>query len=139
MYNKNAKTWIDMPEFKLKQLQFENNTWKRLLCFMMDENIHLKNRIAEILKTTVEKNMLEEIENFQNSFIRQDDLIGLLRNDAFELDRLLVRERFEDGKIIKIIDDRLKKLRNNINIAEKQFSKLKSEFNNYLSENIEQE
>lgn len=139
MYKKSAKTWIDMPAFKLKQLQFENNTWKRLLGFMMDENIHLKNRIAEILKTTVEKNMLEEIENFQNSFIRQDDLIGLLRNDTFELDRLLVRERFEDGKIIKKIDDQLKKLRNNINITEKQFSKLKSEFNNYLLENIEQE
>ncbi len=138
VYNKSAKTWITMPEIKLKQLQFENNTWKRLLCFMMDENIHMKNRIAEILKTAVEKNMLEEIENFQNSFIRQDDLIGLLRNDTFELDRLLVREKFEDGKIKKMIDEQLKELRNNINIAEKQFSKLKSEFNNYLLENIEQ-
>src|SRR5689334_17986371 len=127
-----------IPELKLKQLQFENNSWKRLLGFMMDENIHLKNRIAEILKNDVDKNLVEEIENFHNNFIRQDELIGLLRNDAAELDRLLLREIFEDGKIIEQIDEQLKKLRNNISITEKQFNKLKLEFTNYLLENTEE-
>lgn len=128
-----------ISELKLKQLQFENNSWKRLLGFLLDENIHLKNRIAEILKDDVDKNLLEEIENFQNNFIKQDGLIGLLRNDAAELDRLLLREIFEDGKIIKKIDEKLKSLRDNISITEKQFNKLKLEFTNYLLENIEQE
>ena len=127
-----------MPELKLKQLQFESNTWKRLLCFMMDENIHLKNRIAEILKNDANKNLLEEIENFQNNFIRQDELISLLRHDAAELDKLLVREIFEDGEISKEINKKLKDLRNNISNTEKQFTKVKVEFNNYLLETIQQ-
>ena len=125
-----------MPELKLKQLQYESDTWKRLLGFMMDESIHLKNRLSEVLKDKFDKNLLVEIEGFQNNFIKEDELIGLLRNDVAGLDKLLEREIFEDGKIVNEIDRRLKNLRNNIVYAEKQFSKLKLEFNNYLSENI---
>lgn len=125
-----------MPELKLKQLQYESDTWKRLLGFMMDENIHLKNRLSEVLKDKFNKNLLVEIEGFQNNFIKEDELIGLLRNDVAGLDKLLEREIFEDGKIVNEIDRRLKNLRNNIVYAEKQFGKLKLEFNNYLSENI---
>jgi len=127
-----------MPELKLKQLQFESNTWKRLLCFMMDENNHLKNRIAEILKDDVDKNLLEEIENFQSNFIKQDELINLLRNDAAELDKLLIKKIFEDGKIIKEINKKLKDLRNNIPTIENQCTKVKLEFNKYLLETLEQ-
>ena len=125
-----------MPELKLKQLQYESDTWKRLLGFMMDENIHLKNRLSEVLKDKFDKNLLVEIEGFQNNFIKEDELIGLLRNDVAGLDKLLEREIFEDGKIVNEIDRRLKNLRNNIVYAEEQFGKLKLEFNNYLSENI---
>ena len=125
-----------MPELKLKQLQYESDSWKRLLVVMMDENIHLKYRLSQVLKDMFDKNLLEEVESFQSNFLKEDDLIGLLRNDVAELDKLLVREIFEDGKIINEIDGRLNKLRNNIIIAERQFGKLKLEFNNYLSENI---
>ena len=126
------------PELKLKQLQFESNAWKRLLCFMMDENVHLKNRITEILKNDTDNNLLEEIENFQNNLVRQDEVISLLRHDTAELDKLLVRELFEDGAITKEINKKLKDLRNNISTAEKQFTKVKLEFNNYLLETLPQ-
>lgn len=132
---KYLKTGI-MPELKLKQLQNESDSWKKLLDFMMDENIHLKNMLSEVLKNKFDKNLLVEIEGFQNRFIKEDQLVGLLRNDVAGLDKLLEREIFEDGKIVNEIDRRLKNLRNNIVYAEKQFGKLKLEFNNYLSENI---
>lgn len=125
-----------MPELKLKQLQYEADTWKRLLGFMIDENIHLKNRLSEILKDGFDNNLLDEVESFQSRFVNEDQMIGLLRNEVAELDKLLVREAFEDGSIIKQVDKKLKKLRDNIQNAEKQFGKLKSEFNSYLSENI---
>jgi regulator of replication initiation timing len=125
-----------MPELKLKQLKYEADTWKRLLGFMMEENIHLKNRVSQILKDRFDENLLEEVEVFQSSFIKEDEMIGLLRNDVAELDKLLQKEVFEDGIIIKNIESKLKKLRHNIKNAEKQFGKLKMDFNNYLSENI---
>ena len=125
-----------MPELKLNQLRYESDTWKRLFGFMLDENIHLKNRLSEILKNGFDRNLLDEIENFQNRFIKEDDRISLLRNEVVELDKLLKREKFEDGQIIWEINTKLNKLRNNITNAEKEFGKLKMEFINYLLENI---
>jgi len=122
-----------MSELKLEQLKYESDTWKRLLGFMRDENIHMKNMLSEVLKYKFDKNLLEEAESFQNSFLKEDDLIGLLRNDIAELDKLLEMIIFEDGKITNGIDMKLHKLRNNIIIAERQFGELKSAFNNYLS------
>ena len=121
-----------MSELKLEQLKYESDTWKRLLGFMREENIHLKNMLSEVLKYKFDKNLLEEAESFQNSFLKEDDLIGLLRNDIAELDKLLEMIIFEDGKIINGIDMKLHKLRNNIVIAERQFGELKAAFNNYL-------
>ena len=125
-----------MPDLRLKQLQYESDTWKRLLGFMMEENIQLKNRLSEVLKDKFDKNLLVEVEVFQSNFIKEDELVALLRNDVAELDKLLIRGICEDGKIMNKIDIRLKNLRNNIMNAEKQFSKLKSQFNSYLSENM---
>jgi hypothetical protein len=125
-----------MPELKLIQLQYESDTWKRLLGFMMDENIHQKNRISAILKNGFDRNLLEEMEGFHTRFIKEDELIALLRNEVAELEKLLVREIFEDGKVIKEVDRKLKIFRNHVITAENQFSKLKLEFNNYLTENI---
>lgn len=123
-----------MPEFKLSQLQFESDTWKRLLGFMTDENIHLKKRLSDILNEEFDKVMLEEAENFQARFLREDSLISLLRNEIAELDNLLVKEVFEDGVLKKEVYKRMRRMRNNIKNAETKFKKLKSEFNNYFLE-----
>ncbi len=126
----------DMSQLKLKQLQHESDTWKRSLGFMIDENVQLKIRLAEILRTEFDENLLEDIENFQTSFIREDEMVSLLKTDIAKLDKLLVREVFEDGQIVDNINRMLKEIRRNISIAESQFGKLKLEFNSYLLENL---
>jgi hypothetical protein len=125
-----------MPESKLRQLKYETDTWKRLLGFVMEENIHLKSRLSEILKENFDKNLLNDVENFYNEFIRADELIGLLRNDIAEFDGLLTREVFEDGAIMRQVERKLKKLRHGVKSTEEHFASLKSSFNSYLSENI---
>lgn len=123
-----------MPYFKLKQLQHESDTWKRVLGFMTDENIHLKNRLSEILQGHVDKDLLLEAEAFQNSFVREDDLIRFLLNDIVAFDKLLAKEVSKDGVIRSEMKKKLKSIRTNIGIAEKQFNKLKLDFNSYLLE-----
>src|SRR4026209_1512 len=97
-----------MSSLKLKQLQYESDSWKDLLGFMMDENIRQKNRLSEILHNGFNRNLLEEMENFQSRFINEDERIRLLRHELVELDKLLIREIFDDGKIIKKINTRFK-------------------------------
>jgi hypothetical protein len=123
-----------MEDLKFGQLKYESDTWKRLIGFMVDENIHLKNRLIEVLRHVSDKELLEEIENFQSRFIKEDALIAVLRNDVAELDKLFLAEIFQNGKFVNEINKKLTKLRNNITNAEAQFSKLKIDFNTYLSE-----
>lgn len=125
-----------MPELKFNKIQLETESWKRSLGFMAEENTRFKNKLSEILKDRFDKNLLEEVDNFQSRFIKEDALIHLLRNDVAEMERLLEREAFEYRRTIKEIDKSLKKLRNNMRVAENQFGRLKSAFNNFLSENI---
>ncbi len=125
-----------MPELKLKQIEYESDTWNRTLAYLIDENIHLKNRLSEILRDKFDKYLLEEVDGFQSRFIREDELIGLIRNDVVELSKLFEGDVYAGGKLKPEIDSRLKRIRNNLRNAEKQFSELKSDFNNFLSENI---
>lgn len=125
-----------MPELKLKHIEYESDTWNRTLEYLIDENIHLKNRLSEILKNKFDKYLLEEVDGFQSRFIKEDVLIGLIRNDIVELSKLFEGEVYAGGKLKPEIDGKLKRIRNNLGNAEKHFSELKSDFNNFLSENI---
>lgn len=126
-----------VTNLKLDQLRWEINTMKRLLGFIMDENIHLKYRLSEVLRTGFDKKQLEHIEIFQNRFIMQDELIALLNNQIIELNESLQQTIPESKGNTKKVNDKIAKVGNNINIAEERYKKMKQEFNSYLSENIE--
>lgn len=125
-----------MPELKLKQINYEFDTWNSTLEYLVDGNIRLKNRLAEILSDRFDKYLLEEVDDFQNRFIKEDEIISLIRNDIADLNRLSDRNMFEKGKLKPEIDRKIKKIRNNLITAEKQFGKLKMDFNIFLSKNI---
>ena len=126
-----------MPGIKLRLLRQESDTWKRILEFMTEENIHLKNRLSEILKGDLEHDLLMTAEIFQNSFVREDELIRLLRKDVSVFDQWLTREIYEDGAIVNKVMKSFKVIRKNISESETQFNQLKYQFSNYLLEYTE--
>lgn len=127
-----------MPELRLQQLQFEIDAIKRLLSFMMEENVHLKNRISEILKNNFKKMLLGKIEVFHNRFIMEDEIIGVIRNDIAELDKLLqVQKILQDDNKIHEMGKKIRKLSVNMENTQSQFMLLKTEFNTFLLENTE--
>ncbi len=125
-----------MPNLKIKQLQYEINSWKRLLDYLTEENIQMKNRLSEILKDKFDIYLLEEVDGFQTRFIRKDNLIMLLRNEVTDLEKIPVAEICKDEKILKKMAIKIKRLQRNINNTEKQFGKLKFDFHKFLSTNI---
>ncbi|HAO46893.1 MAG TPA: hypothetical protein DCQ97_08205 [Chitinophagaceae bacterium] len=120
----------------LKPGQFvhENKTWLRLLEFFKQENTVLKNRLAEVLDHKNNKEFLALAEHFQNLFIIKDEFIDELRHDVNgQVQALSNKERMTlDQKIIK----KQEKLRNELEYLEKDFSKLKNDFNRYLSTHL---
>jgi hypothetical protein len=121
---------------KILQYRHESDTWKRYLQFIQQENNHLKNRLSQVLQADTDHDFLERAEYFQNKFISEDDTVNMLRQDIHELDTLLSQDPTDDGMMIKELQKRLKKMHKDMEIVEKQFSKLKCDFNYYLTESI---
>jgi hypothetical protein len=113
------------------QFHHENKTWIRLLEFFKQENYFMKNRLSEVLDHNIDKDFLALAEQFQNKFILKDEYIDELRHDINKQDQLLndSSDGVVDNKLTKI----QAKLRNEMEYFEKDFYKLKSEFNKYLS------
>jgi len=118
-----------------EQFRFEITTMKRILNFIVDDNIHLKHRLAAVAPG-FDQNQLEHIENFQNRFIMQDELAVLLNRQLSELNELLAKEIVLNRESLKRIKSMIARIFSNLNVAEARAKKLRKEFNNYLSENI---
>jgi predicted nucleic acid-binding Zn-ribbon protein len=119
---------------KVLQFRHESDTWKRYLQFIQQENNHLKTRLSQVLQHDTDEQFLERAEYFQSKFIAEDDTVNMLRQDIHELDTMLSKEIPEDANTVKELQKKLKKMNKDMEIVERQFSKLKSDFNLYLSE-----
>lgn len=119
---------------KSEQFRHENKTWERLLEFFKQENAVLKNRLSEVVDRKTDKDFLALAEQFQNLFIVKDEFIDELRHDVHEQQdhlnkRLISTSSEKDIKIVK----KQEKLRNEMEYLEKDFARVKNEFNKYLA------
>jgi hypothetical protein len=121
---------------KFTQFRHESDTWKRYLQFIQQENNHLKTRLSQVLQHDTDEQFLERAEYFQSKFIAEDDTVNMLRQDIHELDNMLTKEIPEDANTIKELQKKLKKMHKDMEIVERQFNKLKSDFNLYLTESL---
>lgn len=113
-----------------QQMLHELDTWQRTLNYIQQENIYLKNRLAEIIKNGMDDTLLDQVEYFQNQFLNKDAVITLLRQDI-ATERNLNGE-LHNSKNLKKHD----KLRNDMGMMESEFSRLKFDFNCYLSKSL---
>jgi len=113
---------------KLNRLSDEIQSWKQLLSARMEDNILLKNSLSHILKNNFDHNLLDEIEEFQSKFIREDEVIHSLRNDVNVMDNLIQEEMCEGPEITEAIDNKINNLRKSIASSATDFLLLKSAF-----------
>jgi len=122
----------------MTQLQHQSETWKRDLGFVMEENIALKNRLAEIISDgKVTPAFLDRMERYQNDFVAKDETLRLILTEIKEWDKLLVKEQYLDGTEIngKLIAVQ-KRLSRAIESFMNEFNRLRFDFNNYMSETL---
>jgi hypothetical protein len=119
---------------KVEQFRYEGASWIRALDYLQQENIMLKNRLAEIMKCQVDKNMLEQAEAYQNTFLGKDAILAILRHDIKEVDKLLTQINGEaNGAGVRLLKRQLK-LRQDMEKMENEFNRVKAQFNSYLAE-----
>jgi hypothetical protein len=119
---------------KLKQYHHENLTWVRSLEFFKQENSFLKNRLSEVVDITSDRDVLAQAEHFQNQFIIKDEFLDQLRHDVHEQERILTEKYVRTGNVVDdYVSNRQRKLREQMEYLERDFSSLRNEFNRYLT------
>jgi hypothetical protein len=128
--NKIARNQNDL-ENKMRESQDVLAKWKQLLNARMEENILLKYKISEILKNNLHHNSLDEIEEFQTQFIKEDELINSLRKDVNELDDYIHNNMLQNRKVEKSFNIKIENLRKDILGSITRFRASKSAFDNF--------
>jgi seryl-tRNA synthetase len=124
-----------MALIKTDQFHHENMTWERMIEFFKQENSFLKNRLAQVLDHDgpVVEAFIALAEQFQNQFILKDEFFDELRHDIHDQQKKLAQAGKENNtEMNKKIIKQQEKLRNEMAWLEKDFTRLKNEFNNYL-------
>lgn len=118
----------------ISQYKYENDTWKRYLHFMQQENNYLKTRLGQVLQNDIDVDFLNRAEYFQTNFLNEDETVNLLRQDVHEIDKLLHMGAAQNAVLLKELQRKMKKLSRDMETIERQFNKLKTDFNVFLSD-----
>ncbi|MEP6646757.1 MAG: hypothetical protein ABJC12_06690 [Saprospiraceae bacterium] len=127
-----------MPQSLIHQIQHENDRWRTLIYYVMNENVLLKTRLAQVLLKQDDKKFLEKAEKFLTRFLDLDHEISHLRAHLAEL-TCLVTESNQNADDILNIKHTLIYFRRNILLTERHLSKLRLEFYEFLYSFFEKE
>lgn len=118
----------------INQFQFEIHSWIRLIEFLNQENMHLKNRLSEVIDQIKDRENLALAEHFQNLFIIKDDVYDHILHDLKKQ-----AHKWTEIKLIasKEISDDLSKtqknLRDQIEFIERDHAVITKDYYTYLA------
>lgn len=115
-------------------LYFEHKQWRRELLFWEDELKSFKNRLNEIVNRWTDKNVLANLEHFQNQFINQAEIIDKMQHDINMHENKIV-ENTQNGKDLLDLNLSRKHIefRNNMETQRHIYADLKKEFFQFLT------
>ncbi|MBS4066374.1 MAG: hypothetical protein KGZ74_17570 [Chitinophagaceae bacterium] len=118
----------------ISQYRYESETWKRYLQFIQQENNFLKTRLSQVLQNDTDIDFLERAEIFQNKFLSEDETVHLLRQDVHDMEEMLTVNYYETETVPAELVKKFKKLSRDMETVERQFHKLKTDFNAFVSD-----
>ena len=115
-------------------LHFEHNQWKRELFFWEDELKSFQNRLEELVKRWTKKEMLVQLEHYQNQFTLQNEVINTLQEDI-HIHEISIAAASKKGK--DLLDTALVKkhieFRTRMEVQRNIYRDLKKEFFKFLT------
>lgn len=118
----------------ISELHKEHIQWKKRLNFVQDEIKTYKNRLSEVVSRNTETEILSKAEQFQNQFIRHNEVIDILLHDINEEEHKIV----VIAKSNNVASDHRKADENNqlvdrMETFNKIYDELKSNYMEYLT------
>ena len=118
-------------------LHFEHQVWLNTLQFCKDEITIFERRMGELAERNTDKTLLAELEHFQNQYIRQREVIDVVRHDIEQHENFLEKESKEHNTAIdrRSFADHTE-LRSQMETFEKLYRELKDEFYRWVSRSM---
>lgn len=119
-----------MEAVAIKEIQtqhFEHKVWMNQLSFFADEVHIYENQLEDLVEKNI-KEMLPRLEHFQNSFIRQKEVLDKLYRDIKVHEHALVLAVNNDQELSKADKEVHEKYRDEMEVFEKLYSELKVDF-----------
>ena len=121
----------------IKELHQLHTTWNSILELSWDEVLSFENRLQEIIKSNTSKDILAQVEHFQNQFIRQKEVIDALSHDIHE-DEIRIAENVKENKVAvehRRIEQKFS-LEERMQIFQKIFTEIKSDYLKFLAQKL---
>lgn len=115
-------------------LHFEHKQWQSELAFWKDELKTFNTRLEELVERWTDKNVLAQLEHFQNQFIRQGEIIDTLQHEinVHETDMATHDEKGENVMNVDLTKHHLA-FRERMETQRKIYADLKKDFYRFLS------
>lgn len=120
---------------QLAEMKSEHDDWQDRLRFYRDEIKQFNNYLSKIAVSSPPSDIMPSVEHFQNQFIRQKEVLDIIRHDFKQHENLI--EALAENKIQDNGKDLIKKHaleREKLDQYERIFHDLRNEFNNFLNQ-----
>lgn len=125
---------MPVEKIEAKKLHYENKVWKNELLFVSDEIKVYENRLSVMVLNDPAKEMLPQLEHFQNQFIREKEVIDHLKHDVNSHEHKLVEwVKVEKGSE-ELLAQKHDELLDRMETFRKLFLELKVDFYKFLAE-----
>ncbi|MEO8150227.1 MAG: hypothetical protein ABI723_21515 [Bacteroidia bacterium] len=118
---------------QLLELHSEHQEWQSKINFYKDELKIFDNELAHLAKVTPTRETLASIEHFQNQFIRQREVLDILRHDFKQYENEIeFIQKNEVDKTAAGIEALHENQKDSLDQFEKIFKELRDDFHNFL-------
>ena len=121
----------------IRELHNLHAEWNSALDLSRDELHSFELRLQEIVKNNTSKEILSQVEHFQNQFIRQKEVMDELRHDIHE-DEIRIAENVKENNVA--VDHRKVEqkfsLEERMQVFQKIFIELKSDYLKFLAQKL---
>jgi len=115
---------------KIKNNDFLNQesiNWLKILNRLQEENINLKMRFSNYIKSGKDGVYLEKLESIHNNLLNKDAMLSILRHEIIDLNEKINKELKKNNYTNIRLDKRQKKLREDMKSLEEEFERLKQD------------
>ena len=118
-------------------LHFEHVHWSKELAFWKDELKSFNNRLSELVLRWTDNNILLQLEQFQNQFIRHRQVIDSLK-DGIHTHEINMSKHFKKGEDVmdQVFVHKHMEYREHMEVQRHLYTNLKKDFFKFLSKNM---